>query len=133
MATPAQIAANRANAALSTGPTTAEGKTVSRYNNLRHGLYARDVVLPGEDRSEYDAMLAELQAEFAPEGRYENALVRRLADTWWRLGRSAAIEAGLAGIAVEAEATLVFERTEMVQLADEAGLFLVGVRAPAGA
>jgi UDP-2,3-diacylglucosamine hydrolase len=45
----------------------------------------------------------------------------------------AAIEAGLAGIAVEAEATLVFERTEMVQLADEAGLFLVGVRAPAGA
>jgi DUF1009 family protein len=44
----------------------------------------------------------------------------------------AAIEAGLAGIAVEAEGTLVFERAEMVRLADEAGLFLVGVRAPTG-
>ena len=43
----------------------------------------------------------------------------------------AAIEAGLMGIAVEAEGALVFERNEMVQLADEAGLFLVGVRAPA--
>jgi UDP-2,3-diacylglucosamine hydrolase len=44
----------------------------------------------------------------------------------------AAIEAGLMGIAVEAEGTLVFERNEMVRLADEAGLFLVGVRAPDG-
>jgi DUF1009 family protein len=44
----------------------------------------------------------------------------------------AAIEAGLKGIAIEAEATLVFERDEMVELADEAGLFLVGVRAPTG-
>lgn len=43
----------------------------------------------------------------------------------------AAIEAGLTGIAIEAGGTLVFERNEMVRLADEAGLFLVGVRAPA--
>lgn len=42
----------------------------------------------------------------------------------------AAIDAGLQGIAIEAGGTLVFEREEMVDLADRAGLFLVGVQAP---
>lgn len=44
----------------------------------------------------------------------------------------AAIEAGLQGIAIEVGGTLVFERDEMVSLADAAGLFLVGVQAPSG-
>ncbi|MBT6095240.1 MAG: hypothetical protein HOH04_10180 [Rhodospirillaceae bacterium] len=95
MTSVAQIAANRANARLSTGPRTETGKDQSRYNALRHGLYARDVVLPGEDRDEYHAMRAELMDEFAPKGRYETTLVRRLADIWWRLGRTASVEAGL--------------------------------------
>ena len=42
----------------------------------------------------------------------------------------AAIDAGLQGIAVEAGNTLVFDREEVVALADEAGLFVVGLRAP---
>ena len=95
MATPAQIAANRANAALSTGPRSDAGKARSSLNGLRRGLCARDVVLPGEDRATFDAMRAELFAEFAPQGRYETLLVERLTDTSGRLGRSAAIEAGL--------------------------------------
>ena len=44
----------------------------------------------------------------------------------------AAIEADLQGIAIEAGGTLVFERDEMIELADRAGLFLVGVQAPSG-
>lgn len=95
MPTPAQLAANRANALKSTGPRRPDTKAAVRYNALRHGLFARDVVLPGEDRASYDAMATELIGEFQPQGRYETALVRRLTDIWWRLGRSAAIEAGL--------------------------------------
>jgi DUF1009 family protein len=39
-----------------------------------------------------------------------------------------AVEAGLRGIATEAGATLLIDRDEVIQAADEAGLFVVGVR-----
>jgi hypothetical protein len=41
MATEKQIAANRRNAAKSSGPRTAAGKSRSKMNALRHGLAAR--------------------------------------------------------------------------------------------
>ena len=47
-----QIEANRANAAKSTGPRTAEGKAVSKMNGFKHGIFAREVVLRGQDRGE---------------------------------------------------------------------------------
>lgn len=90
-----QLAANRANAQKSTGPKTEAGKARSMFSGLKHGLYARDVVLPGEDTAAYDAMLADLCAALEPHGRAEEDLVRRAADMSWRLGRSASIEAGL--------------------------------------
>ena len=51
-----QIAANRRNAAKSTGPKTAEGKQVTRLNALKHGLQAEHVVIPGEDPEEFEAL-----------------------------------------------------------------------------
>ena len=40
---------NRANALLSTGPKTEEGKQRSSLNALRHGLTGQTVVMPTED------------------------------------------------------------------------------------
>ena len=42
---PARIAANRRNAARSTGPRTAHGKARARLNALRHGARASDATL----------------------------------------------------------------------------------------
>ena len=39
-----------------------------------------------------------------------------------------AAEAGLSGIAVEAGATIVLDRDEVIDIADRAGLFVVGIR-----
>lgn len=44
-----RLAANRANAPLSTGPATAEGKAKSALNALKTGLTGKTVLLPNED------------------------------------------------------------------------------------
>lgn len=95
MTTPRQIEANRANARHSTGPATPGGQARSAFNGLRHGLFAREVVLPGEDRAAYDNFVRKLNADLRPRGVVEKELLNRAAALWWRLGRTAAIEAGL--------------------------------------
>ena len=46
---PEQLAANRRNAARSTGPKTEEGKEISRRNGLKHGLTGEGAVLTEAD------------------------------------------------------------------------------------
>jgi len=89
-----RVEANRKNAQHSTGPKTELGRAHSSYNALRHGLYAHEVVFPDEDREAYNALLDSLTHDFKPVGKVEMELIRRAADIWWRLGRTAAIEAG---------------------------------------
>jgi hypothetical protein len=95
MTTPARVEANRRNAQLSTGPRTSEGKAASRLNALRHGLRARDPLLPGERVEEYEALLAELHRELQPVGLIEAVLVTRIADRIWRLARILRMETGI--------------------------------------
>ena len=65
MATPAQLAANRANAQRSTGPRSVEGKSVSRFNALQHGADAASPIIPGEDPAEYQELADEYLQRFA--------------------------------------------------------------------
>jgi len=90
-----QIAANRANALHSTGPKTPEGKAAVRHNALRHGVLARDVVLPEEDLDAFEDLLNQVRAELSPVGRIEELLVDRIVNIMWRLGRSARMETAL--------------------------------------
>ena len=66
MATIHQIDANRRNALKSTGPKTPEGKAAVSMNSLRHGLRARKVVLPGENREEFNQLCDDLEREWQP-------------------------------------------------------------------
>src|SRR4051812_25833591 len=88
-----RLAANRANALLSTGPTTSEGKAVSSLNAVKTGLTGRTILLPSEDADAYEAHMARYQEEFQPVGEREKTLVQNLAETQWRLNRIPSLEA----------------------------------------
>jgi hypothetical protein len=89
MATSAQVTANQANAELSTGPRTPEGKATSSQNSLRHGFTAQTVLLAGEDHAEYEALLFGLAASFPPMGHFAlERAVREMANAEWRLRRA---------------------------------------------
>jgi hypothetical protein len=90
-----QRAANQANARHSTGPKTQNGKAIVRLNALRHGILARDVVLPGEDADAYDDLVNQIQAELLPAGPIEELLTDRVITIIWRLRRSARAETAL--------------------------------------
>jgi len=90
-----QKAANQANARRSTGPQTPEGKAVIRLNALRHGLLARDVVLPGEDADAFEDLWNQVRADLSPMGPIEELLSERVVNAMWRLRRLARAETAL--------------------------------------
>ena len=87
MATPAQLAANRANAQRSTGPRSVEGKSASRFNALKHGVDAASPVIPGEDPAEYQTLADEYQIRFLPQTPDEHYHVQTMIDSDWQKRR----------------------------------------------
>ena len=86
---------NRANSLHSTGPRTAEGKTRSAQNSLKHGLTSRTAVLPTEDPGAYARHVQDLVDEYQPQTATEKLLTRELADTAWQLQRIPLLETEL--------------------------------------
>ncbi len=82
--------ANRQNALKSTGPRTPRGKTYSRQNAIKHGLFAKHFMafeLLGESSHEYDKLLNDLLEQYQPIGRAEELEVERITLCWWKLKR----------------------------------------------
>jgi len=94
----AQLAANRANAAHSTGPRTEEGQKRSSLNAMRHGLTGRTVLLPREKKQDYDAFSQEIFNQLKPANPMEREKVQLIVDQQWRLRRAAAMENALMGM-----------------------------------
>jgi hypothetical protein len=93
-----QVQANRENARKG-GVRTDEGKAIVKYNALKHGLLAREVVITvgegAESQQEFDALLAALRDQFDPQGTLEEMLVEKIAVAYWRLRRAHKYEVGL--------------------------------------
>ena len=93
-----KLQANRRNALRSTGPRTPEGKSAVRWNALKHGLLAKEIVLPAgagrESPADFQHLLAQLRKHLAPAGILEEILVEKVAACYWRLGRVLRAEAG---------------------------------------
>jgi hypothetical protein len=117
-ASAAQIAANRANSQLSTGPKTEVGKAKSSHNAVKSGLTGRTILIPTDDVAAYETLVQSLIALHRPANYEESILVQSLADTQWRLRRIPSLEAGIyalgrleAGEALTAQPELIDAQT----------------------
>jgi len=87
MATSKRTRANRRNAKRSTGPKSAGGRQRSSLNSLKHGITARTVLLPFEDRRAYDRAAKLIDEQYRPFGAIEECLVELIIAARWRLVR----------------------------------------------
>jgi hypothetical protein len=83
-----------------TGPRTRLGKERSKRNALKHGIFSKEVLLPGESQAEFDSLLRGLREHFQPVGKFEKDLVDLLALTRWHqrrvlIAETAEIQAGI--------------------------------------
>jgi hypothetical protein len=89
---PARLAANQANAQLSSGPRSKEGKAKSSLNAVKSALTGRTVLLPTDDVAEYESFSASFERELRPVGQQEGELVQSIADSYWRIRRIGTLE-----------------------------------------
>jgi hypothetical protein len=91
-----QLAANRANAAKSTGPVTPDGRARSAQNALKHGFTAsRFCIIRGENAEDLHKLTADLVHTYSPANHAEEKAVERIALAQWAIERCYQLEAGL--------------------------------------
>ena len=90
-----RIAANRANAQKSTGPTSPAGRATSCLNALKHGLTGNTVLLDSDDADAYQQRLDAHVEQFKPVTFEERRLVQSIHDAAWRLDRILNLESTL--------------------------------------
>ncbi len=94
MASDAKIAANKRNAARSTGPKTAAGKSNASRNALKTGTYAKtSSLIPWEDRRAYEKIEKANYAQLMPVGPIDEECVRSITEDLWKLERLRRVEA----------------------------------------
>ncbi len=97
MSTAAQITANQLNAQSSTGPRTAEGKSVVSQNATKHGLTASyPVIRTPEEQTQFDEMSVAFLEELRPYTPSEQTQFKQLVLAAWNIDRCHRLEAELA-------------------------------------
>ena len=105
MSTKPQTKANRKNSRKSTGPRSARGKAKVAKNAIKHGLFAEEAVIKGEDPEEFEDFREALIKELAPAGHIECILAERAVSLSWRLQRAERIQNQAIDHAIERKVT----------------------------
>lgn len=86
-----KLAAIRRNALRSTGPKTPEGKKKSSQNAIRHGFFARDLIVNcpylNETPADYDRYESAIKSHLRPDSQAQKLLARKLTFSTWRQQR----------------------------------------------
>src|SRR5207237_1879608 len=96
-----RLRANQRNARRSTGPRTDSGKRRSSRNATSHGIYCRDLVLPGESQHEFQAYRDAYLLRLNPQDVLELLIVDRIVAAGWKLRRLQAAEPHIHGVEAE--------------------------------
>ena len=123
MPTQKQLAANSRNAQKSTGPRTAEGKSISRLNARREGFTGQIVILDAEDRPHFETFKSDLVADLQPKTTLELSLAHAIAWDTWRLNHLRAVETNLYALGAENPAA-VSDDPRLQPAASDAATFL---------
>ncbi len=95
-----RAATNLANAQHSTGPVTDAGKEKVRFNALKHGVCAKAVLLPHEDKEKFIELGESLRRVWRPDTELENKLLAELQECEWRLDRIRKAETNLLSLGI---------------------------------
>ena len=81
------VQANRKNAERSTGPKSTVGKLAVRYNGVKHGLLAKQILFRHDEtrQQEFKDFLDGLEHDLMPVGTIERMLVEEIGACWWKL------------------------------------------------
>jgi len=74
---------------------TLEGKARSAKNAIKHGLFAKQLLLPGESAEELQSLIQDHLDQFQPQTAMETRIVHAMAATNWRMNRLANMETNL--------------------------------------
>ena len=75
------------------GPRTEAGKAASSKNSFKHGLASGRILIEGEDPAAFEALVADLEADYQPATETEALLVHDLAKFHWLADRAIRVQA----------------------------------------
>jgi hypothetical protein len=91
---PAKCKANRKNSLKSTGPKTRIGKKNIRFNALKHGFYAQEMIIRPECKAEIERLRSDLHAQLLPKTPLQRIAFKAVIHWAWQCELAAQLDMG---------------------------------------
>lgn len=107
----------RENSKKSTGPKDC---SLSRFGALKHGLRARQPIIPGEEMSELEQLRESVYDRLKPQGKIEEQYANQVVSGLWRLQRGMRAEDAIMEIYGDLENThwsIIFDKNYLRKIA----------------